>query len=173
VSFRLKILHVFVLLGILVTALPNAAKADALVTFAGTTYDISTITGTYAANASVIDATPWFGNFTLASNLSEALGGALGYQTLSGTSQQWGPFFAFFNDTALHSVDSYTYTGGPSPGELFPDNGNVFVYTWAVGSVVSTTPEPGTLSMALAGLFGLGLLVAVKRYRENRPATTA
>ena len=65
-SFRLKILHVFVLLGILVTALPNAAKADALVTFAGTTYDISTITGTYAANASVIDATPWFGNFTLA-----------------------------------------------------------------------------------------------------------
>lgn len=171
--FRLKILHALVLLGILVTILPSAAKADAIVTFAGTTYDISTLTGTYAANASVIDATPWFGNFTLASNLSEALGGALGYQTLQGSSQQWGPFFAFFDDTALHSVDSYTYEGGPSPGELFPSDGNVFVYTWAVGSVVNTTPEPETLSMTLAGLFGLGLLLGTKRYRENRLATTA
>jgi hypothetical protein len=53
-----------------VLALMSPAKAVVLTTVGGTSYNVTTITGTYNANQSAIEGTPWWGNATLAENLA-------------------------------------------------------------------------------------------------------
>lgn len=77
------------------------------------------------------------------------------------------PGGAIFSENAeIHGASDV----GRMVGPLFTSGFTDLPGSWA-GPFENTVP--GTVSMMFSGLLGLGLLVAVKRYRGNRLATIA
>lgn len=161
-----------------------SSRADAIVTVDGATYDI------YVSPTPTtlgIEATPWYGNPTLAMDLATAVKFQLGAPNI------YAPFFSLFS---THSGPAFDYGYFPGSGNPFDIFGYVApyeeAYTWnaqyfeginfpqldavgpiqitdyyyyALGSVVTpnqTVPEPSSLTLMFAGLLGLCLLLAAK-----------
>lgn len=159
---------------------PGLSKADTVVfdssngtttvvtdTTTDTTYDISVIMTTYGA----LPTQPWTGSAALADAFASAVGTTLGPAPPTVPTAVLGPFFAYQDEsgTVLSyeiEVGELAVIGVVSTGSE-PDTA---IYSFASATPV-TTPENGTLSLLFSGLLGLGLLVGVKRYRENRLAT--
>lgn len=158
-------------LGLIALVAPRVAQADAMVTLGGITYDISTVTTSFALDTAQLESTPWWGNDTLALGLAGLVGTDLGVPNSGLGNCPCGPVFAPIDPMVL----SYMYTPAPpplGPGVIAFSQPDTLRVTYAVGSVV-TSPEPGSLSMISVGLLGLGLLVGVKRYRGNHLASEA
>jgi hypothetical protein len=157
----------FVVLGLLGLMLPGGASADAIVTVGGTSYDVTTFTGSFDSGFQTLGGTPWINNQSLAASLASAVGTALGSQD---PRAPFGPLFAVSFDPSTHTVEAEGYLGGIV--YFGPVNSSLTTF-WATGSVVGVpAPEPGTLSMMIAGMLGLGLLAGMKRYTENHLSTT-
>lgn len=177
-SFKSKLLFSSVFVGLLALMLSSVARADSIVTVGGTTYDITTLTGTFDANEATLEGTPWYGNGPLAQSIAAAVGTAFGTpQNNLEFGQNYGPFFGyqfipgFGVNSAVFDIPDGS-TSGSVTGIGWYDYISV---TWATGSVVppATTPEPGTLSLTIAAMLGLGLLAGMKRYRRNDLSTEA
>jgi hypothetical protein len=148
-------------------------KADTVVTVGSTNYDLSTCFGTYADCQDQIDGSAWWGNNrSLAESLAAGLGQSFGLPGLGGFG---GPYFAYAVDGNPYWIDAYEWSpsffpGGPynSEARSVPQLGAD--ETWAVEA---STPEPSVLNLMLLSLLGWGLLIGVKRYRENHLRTEA
>jgi hypothetical protein len=146
---------------------PSPSKADDIVTVGGIKYDISSVTTSFVGDVSALEATPWWGNATLATSLASAVGSALG----TGVTGD-GPLFADLDGLGGNGGAVWYIGTGSVVGYAAANDGDVSAY--AVGTIVTTsTPEPGALGMMLAGLVGLGLLVGVRRHRGNHLASAA
>jgi hypothetical protein len=180
-NIRSNLLFSIVSLGLLWITLPGGARADAIVEVAGTQYNITTVSGTFLANSSALQGTPWWGDKTLARDLAAtgmSFGGGNAPCFPEGgcfLADSSGPLFAYDQSDGLVTVAAWNiitqdFLSGTDNvfGALVPDD---LEWTWAIGSVVRT-PESGTLSMTFEGLAALGLLVGVKRYQRNRPRKT-
>jgi hypothetical protein len=160
----------WIILVVLVVGLSaRNAHADAVVTAGGITYDITiTAPTTFESSSATLESTPWWGNLTLAGELTGLVETDLGLPNGGGNV---GPLFAYSLGPTSDLIEACAFAfhtiecGGASVG---PD----FTYVFAVGSVVSA-PEPGTLTMLFVSVLGVCLLVGVKRYRGNRLATIA
>lgn len=116
----------------------------------GTTYGITTFTGTYDSNLSRFtdDEMPWFGSASLASALATQVGDQLGLPN-SGA----GPLFAWlpklwYGVPVIFYIDSYPFlNNGTHPGD--------WVATYAVASSQPPSPVPGPLPLfGAAAAFG-------------------
>jgi hypothetical protein len=149
-------------LAVLICMFPGNANADSIVTVEGVTYDITTITTTFSSASATLETTPWWGSQIVADEFAGQVGTALGLPNNIGLGL-WGPFFAWTNTLASppgsFNAEFYdTAYLGIADTEQDPNT----TFTFAVASVVAT-PEPGTFSMLLGGLLGLGLLVYFRR----------
>ena len=116
------------------------AKGDSIVTYNGTNYDVSAVTGAFTTPsiASGVESTPWWGNGTLVHNLSAL---------------DMAPLFA-------NSLE--TFEGTPSvvvsEGGVWDINADTEESNYAVGtaSPVSAVPEPSMFWLFGIGALGLG-----------------
>ena len=137
----------------------NPAQA-AIFNVGGTDYDITTVTGTYDDNAAVIQASPWWGNSSLAENLASTVSGTLGFPNYDeGTG---GPFFAYEGGSnGIYSRYNYYMLPGSSS---FVATSQDYARTYAVSSTASAVPEPLTI---LGSITAAGFGVAFKRKKNS------
>ena len=166
-NFTSKSLFPVVLLGLLGLILPGVASADSAdfvtVIVDGTSYDIATFNTTFAAAASTLEETPWFGNEALATELAAAVGPSLGFGILGplfsvaelpfGSTTPLGPCFV---PEGCNTGQVYDITIATVQDYIASNSGEL---TYAVPESVVGEPEPGTLI-----ILGFGLLVGMKRY---------
>ena len=114
----------------------NPAQAlTAQVTVDGTTYDVTTFTGTYNENTSKFNTLingglmPWWGSASLAEQFATAVGGSLGFPVID----TYGPNFA-------HKIEN--------PGFAVYVNGKVFFPPNSVFNYAFTSNETGTYATA-------------------------
>lgn len=150
-------------LAALVAATAAFSSADAAhavpVVVNGTTYDVTTFTGSYNSNSSRFTTTemPWFGDGSLAEQFAIAVGAQLGTPVL-GTN---GPLFAYstaidptFGSTNIF-VYSYNSTTNP-PAVKFLSAASSFNITYAVASAQAPSAVPGPLPLfGAAAAFGM------------------
>lgn len=153
-THRMLVLSV-VALGIMVCFTPRRALADSIVTQGGTTYDITTVIGSFSDLSATLEAQPWWGDATLAENLAALVGCDFGCP---------GPDFAYFADPPAGLAYEMKYPPPANP-TLVGFNSTTIPYRFAIAAEVST-PEPGTITLLFVGLLGLVLLAGVKRYRR-------
>ena len=178
-SVKSKLLFYSVFLGLLALIPSGVVRADSVtVKVGGTTYDITTLTGTFSDNSATLEGTPWFGNSALAESLAAAVGASFGTpQNTLEFGQNYGPLFAYELvdggvtgvNTAVFDIPDGSTSGSVSGLDWYPNISAI----WATGSVVppAATPEPGTLSLMIAAMLGLGLLVGIRRDRPNYLST--
>ena len=165
----------------------GAGQAQAIViTVGGKLYDITTFTGTYAANASKFNlpsaggVMPWWndqapGRLAFAAALNTALGLPNPVAGVFSTRGPGSPYFAFQLNTTNSPCGSPTSCVGSSLWEV-PVSGtpgtatiNVFSsdsYVWAQGIEVTPTPGPLPLLGALAA-FGTSRKLR-KRIKDSK-----
>jgi hypothetical protein len=151
---------------------PATSTADSVtVEVGGTKYDVSTVTTTFAADATQLEQQPWSGSVFLADEFAVDVGLALGFPNLiqltPGVNTASGPLFDYGTSAAPYAVITALY---PSGIAAVVGPGLSGTETYAVVTPVAT-PEPGTLSLLFSGLLFVGLLVRVSRRRESRLAT--
>jgi hypothetical protein len=149
-----------------------AAKPSQAATFTvnvgGTDYDITTITGSYVGNASLLQSQVWWNDTQLAFNFANAVNLNLGLPILGLFPTAVGPLFAYASNTphwngSDYWVEFFTARATPEGQGLFTtpngavwDQANV---TYAIASAVNpaAVPEPLTIlgAMTAAG-FGVG-----------------
>ena len=114
---------------------PNSAEAVS-VTVGGTTYDVTSFSGTYNANSAKFNtfanggSMPWWGNQGLAEQFAEAVGVSLG----TPVANTYGPEFA-------HKLSPSLFGPIYVDGEVFLSPSNVPTYGY-------TTTETGTYATA-------------------------
>jgi PEP-CTERM motif len=189
-----KFLFATGLLGLLCLLLPGPARADTIYTYTSQTLsDGSTFTITLdfttplAAGLSNVDESSNVSSWSM----SDSTDGV----TLTSTTNYLADLYLTTSNTATpvlptnweivayaDSLDDppsiNSYDTGPVPPQdgvayNLPDGVSVYYFNlYSPGSwTVTTTPEPGTLTLMIAGIVGLGLLAGVKRYRGNRLPT--
>lgn len=141
----------------------GTSSADGItVTVNGTQYDITTVTGTFTDNMAQLESTPWWDNESLAQEIAAAVMDDIGTPNDNGEIAG-GPLFAWNDD----AIDAFIWF----QGIVYPTSPSESVsLTYGVGSAVNA-PEPGSLGMLLAGLFGVGLFAGLKRLGRNAVAT--
>lgn len=170
-------------LGAAVIALLLACDAGALVvTVDGTDYDITTLTGAFDDNASVLTSQPWYGNESLARQFTIAVGDQLGLPHDAGNSIAdflTGPMFAWTDNPASGNPNAFraetwvksAYFGFDN--ESFAERARYFPYTFAIVDPGSTgVPDSGStwllFSAGLLGLRGLGNAALTAARRDSR-----
>ena len=123
----------------------------------GTKYEISTVVGTFDSLESTLNDQPWWGQSSLASDFSFALGGALGYPNPPVTTAERGPIFAYAAGSTQFQYRAVT-TVGAAGG--FQDRDITF--TFAIGEELAPVPLPATLPLLLVGA---GALAMIRRRR--------
>jgi len=78
-------------------ALVEDVHADITVSVGGVTYQITTVTGSYVAEASLLQSQTWWGNQTLATSLATAVGSGFGYVNQN---PNVGPAFVYGTPTS-------------------------------------------------------------------------
>ena len=115
------------------------AKGDTIVTYNGTNYDISVVTGKFNDYSAELESTPWWGNSTLAENLKFVLPiidqGWLAYAW--GTTDSGATVLVGDGSDSADDPGGYYALGTASP-------------------VVSPVPEPSMFWMFGIGALGLG-----------------
>jgi hypothetical protein len=141
-------------MGVLTTGQAQAI----VVTVGGVQYDVTTFTGTYNANTSKFAQTPggvmpWWGDSSLATQFSNALGYSLGAPNSietgsagSPTNMNVGPYFAYNSivDKITFQVSDTAATYHPNPPSplIFSVDVNTSV-TWAQVTPTNTSAVPG------------------------------
>ena len=143
-------------LAIALAFLAFAKLANAVpVTVNSVQYDITTVTTTLAADSAELISQPWWGNETLAINLANALGGALGFPNVSIGS--YGPLFAY------NSEEGFLYAKVKDDyGVLSLAAPTVSTFTFAV---VSSVPDSAS-TLGLTLLSATALVFAGRRFKR-------
>ena len=125
------------------------------ITVDGTDYNITTISGSFNANADRLRGQEWFGNAGLAEDLASASGGMLGLFPFQGFGD-FGPLFALTDmvDNNPGNIEAW------SSGLAGLDTSRIMlglddVVAWAVVEV-ETVPEPSVIALMVLGLAGIG-----------------
>ena len=125
----------------------DARALTVSVSVGGNTYNLTTLSGAYSGNVSLLQSQDWWGNSSLANQLATAVGGQLGAPN---NASSFGPMFAYEYDsgydfvvgptynTALSQVATDYYSGGQLTG-------------FAIASSPSQVPGPLPLFGAMAG----------------------
>ncbi|MEM9735067.1 MAG: hypothetical protein AAF908_00480 [Pseudomonadota bacterium] len=149
------------LIGLPVVLLLLVARgAEAVpITLGGEDLEITTITGSFIDNQTLLEAQPWFGDSSLALQAASAVGDAFGTPNIS----IFGPFFVFsFSPSSAPDVNTATFFAAvSSPQGASVNSADTLVY-----AVVSEIPLPPALLMLLAGLSVLWRVA-----RRPRPAS--
>ena len=136
-------------LAIALAFLAFAKLANAVpVTVGSDTYDITTITTTFAADSAELMAQPWWGDYDLAGDFALALGSALGFPNVLPIGS-FGPLFAY------NSQAGYFF-GLPLTA---PTD---FTFTFAV---VSSVPDSAS-TLGLTLLSATALVFAGRRFKR-------
>jgi hypothetical protein len=159
------------------TALPEAAQALTVTrTINGTSYDITTVTGTFNDLQSTLTnsaTVPWWGKQSLAFDFTQAVADSLEFPNFAG---RFGSFFAYWSggigSVSPTLISSYNWTnpsffGAGAVGESFFDSLNQgdAVKTFAIATAVATpVPTPALLP----GLVGMGIAA----YRKHKQASS-
>jgi hypothetical protein len=141
---------------------PGTSRADSItVTVGETEYDVTTVTGTFGDNMSLLESTPWWGNSTLAQALATAVADDIGTPNEFNYGAA-GPLFAYDDD----AIDAFVWFQGNTSSVAVSESVSL---SWGVVTPFSTgnVPEAGSFGMLFAGLFGVGLLAGMKRSRRN------
>jgi len=137
---------------------PSTSKADSItVTVGGTEYFVTTITGTFTANMTQLESTPWWGNQTLAQDIATAVADDIGTPNDGGSG---GPLFAY----SLDAVNAFLFVKGNVNQVSVSES---LSFSFGVGNVV-TTPEPSSLALIPLGLGAL--LLMRSRIGHNSPS---
>jgi hypothetical protein len=159
----------------------NAQTATWTGTVNGTTYNFSTITGTYADNASLLQSQVWWGNGDL-KNLDTAnqFMNAVGFNLGTPNFGRYSPFLAFKDSSPgnyINVVYSDTESQIPEFGLLSVDAYNPvsapydYPYTYIVANAVNSVavPEIDASKLPIAGfVFGTFMLWMFARRRQER-----
>jgi hypothetical protein len=146
---------------------PNPAEAStSQVTVNGTTYDVTTFTGTYNANNAKFNTLannglmPWWGNESLAEQFAAAVGTSLGTPVAGA----FGPSFA-------HKIENPGFAVYAT-GEVFSPPNSVFNYAFTInetGTYATATlaPPPAGVPGPLP-LFGAAAAFGMSRRLRRR-----
>jgi hypothetical protein len=151
--------------GILIFAgLLQPARA-VVVNVGGLDYNITTITGTYAANSALLTQQPWYTNSPTspgsALTFANALGNQLGLtNTIASTS--YGPIFAYYNSGFDSNVYASAWTTGGAVNFNGPPLSDGVTYTYAIATLLPEINGAG-LSKAVLLLMSIYLVVSGKR----------
>ncbi|MBL9127747.1 MAG: hypothetical protein JNL97_08875, partial [Verrucomicrobiales bacterium] len=151
----------------LATLLMTGSAGAVVVTIDGMDYDITTLTGTFDDNASVLTAQPWYGDETLANRFVDAVGARLGLPHDAGNSVAdflTGPMFAWTDNPPSGNPNAFrastwvrsAYFGFDN--QSFAERARYFPYTFAVvNSGTHGVPDLGSTWLLLSvGLLGVG-----------------
>lgn len=119
----------------------------------GDTYDVTTITGSFLDNQTLLEDQVWWGDSALALDFAGAVGSLLGFPNLD-----IGPFFAFGENLVTTNVLAALCEDTGTCGIFGDINAEYSGYTYAIASLVPAIPLPASAFLMLAGLGGLAAL---------------
>lgn len=133
------------------------------VTYQGTSYDVSKLTGTFNSLESTLTQQIWWGSSSAASTFAGLIGGDLGFPNV-GNNFSLGPLFAFAAPlTQGGGLFAYGSADGSNPTILGPFvSGHSVEQTFAVATPAVAIPTPALLP----SLIGLSAVVIRKRKGE-------
>jgi len=142
------------ILGLLVAGMAFCSPTShaVSVTVGSTTYDIQTITGTFATYAGPLESMPWWNDEPLSFQLASAVADSMGAPNFVGEA---GPAFAYEDQGGGTATTSCYLTQLGYATYCTIGAGNII--TWAVNVPSVAVPEPGTLAILGLGLCCLGL----------------
>ncbi len=172
-----------------VFALGGAVKpayADGvIVSVGGTEYDVTTSPlETFSSASAALEAQPWWGNATLASELATAVYLALGDPNVNGQT----PTFAYglgpdsAGPTPYTAVDNYDYNACYGGGDCALTDwttansetiSSTYQFYFATATVVGNTPESSTIGLLLVALGSLGVVMAMRKRKAQGLAQAA
>jgi len=139
----------------------NSASAKAATVVAeGQIWDVQAVYTSFDESESLLESQPWYGFSTKATRFASRLGNALGIGQpgVGGGNPNFGPFFAYANDTISPGVSVQRYKfAGPGANTTIRATGlsSSTKYYYAVATAV---PEPLTILGSTTALaLGLGL----------------
>lgn len=137
------------------------AGFTATFTIDGDDFDVTTITGTFADNQTLLESQVWWGIPSLAFEFASVVGADLGIPNFT----YYGPLFAFSASTTPPNVTTYAFDDFDQfafPFSRLPSD----PVTYAVATPVSPVPLPAGGVLLLTGLGG----VAAFKRRKKRSA---
>jgi len=157
----------------------TTAAMAATVSYNGTEYEITTVTGKYSETisadmlteiADTLSEQVWWGNSTLAREFASLLGDELNVDVDTDFSE--GPIFAYGDNSATATSvsvlgwqwETVDFVLSPSDGVTFGGSGVTQTATYAVATAVNPVPLPASSILVLSGIAGL---VALKRRRKH------
>ena len=152
----MNVKNIALITGLLCSVVVPANAATVVpVTVNGTSYNITTIVGSYNANSTQLSSEPWFGSSSAATSFASALGTLLG----TPNSGSGGPFFAY--DSIVNTRFYFTAGGSVFSTTISPPTS----VTYAV--VASTAvPEPLNVLGSVVGLAMLGTVSSRLKARK-------
>lgn len=136
---------------IMSTVVPQAQAVP--ITVGGTDYEVTTIFDTFDNQSALLQSQVWWGDTVAAQLFAEAV-----FDDLGRSNGIFGPLFAYEQIrtglTSAYTIDFF----GPPPITTARDNifGTTAIQGYAVATVNGTVPEPSTIALLAAGLFGIG-----------------
>ncbi len=145
------------------------SKADDFVNIGGTEYDVTaTSSESFNSAEAVLEAQPWWGNESLASEFATAVGGSLGTPNMVPTEPQTPTFAYGLDDIFYAAVDNVDFSNGvltfwdSTSGAIYPTSDFIFAT-----ATVANAPENSTMSLLLIALGSLGLVMAVRKRKAQ------
>ena len=157
-----KILLVLLIAGLGMISSGAMAATTYTATVNGTSYNLTTFTGTYTANSSLFSATlmPWWGDSALAVAFATAFTTSLGSQTIGPSS--YGPYFAYAVPGAV-STKRYLIASS-TVGSNNPAVGDSRMY-----AILSVPEIDGALIPQVGFLIGCLFLILGRRQKNTEP----
>lgn len=146
-----------------------ALAGPVTVTVDGHNYTISTVTGSFNANATQLTSQVWWDNATLAQDLTTAMAGSLGYPLVGsgnlspivGASMLNGSYV--LGDNWRQSDNSFLQLAYGTGDTTFPGSSTPSPLEWVVQVQPARSSVPDNGSTVLLMLLGLGALCFIAR----------
>lgn len=135
----------------------TTASQAATFTVGGTDYDVTTVTGTFDANRSLLMSQLWWGNGTLASSFATEVKFSLGNDP---TVSSLGAVFAYGVDAGtFEKAYGQAWRNSPPNSTPFWTADTAFATRlYAVATVIPAVPLPAGGVLLLSGLAGMAAL---------------
>ncbi len=140
---------------------PAAQALTVMRTVNGTSYDITTVTGSYNALSSTLESQVWWNDRELAMEFATAVDDSLGLVSQLGSSFSHGPLFAYDFRNSTFFWQFYRTDSGQVQTSFTSDWNRTL--TWATAA---PTAVPIPTPALLPGLVGMGVAALRKRKQE-------